>query len=71
MIAGRFRKPGATLETKPEAPAVGLEGGCHPDGEIIVGKFVDRERPQYLDSMRARLQQKLGPKYVEDHVTCQ
>ncbi|MDZ4799504.1 MAG: 2-oxoacid:ferredoxin oxidoreductase subunit beta [Bryobacteraceae bacterium] len=41
------------------------------DGEIIVGKFVDRERPEYLDSLRARMQEKLGAKYVEDHITCQ
>ncbi len=41
------------------------------DGEIIVGKFIDRERPEYLDSMRARLHQKLGDRYVEDHVACQ
>jgi 2-oxoglutarate ferredoxin oxidoreductase subunit beta len=35
------------------------------EGEIIVGKFVDRERPEYLDSLKARMRSKLGAKYVE------
>jgi 2-oxoglutarate/2-oxoacid ferredoxin oxidoreductase subunit beta len=35
------------------------------DGEIAVGKFVDRERPDYIDSMRARLADQLGDRYVE------
>lgn len=34
-------------------------------GEIIVGKFVDRDRPEYLDLLRQRMREKLGPKYVE------
>jgi 2-oxoglutarate ferredoxin oxidoreductase subunit beta len=33
----------------------------HPGGEIVVGKFVDRERPDYLALMR----QQLGPNYRE------
>jgi 2-oxoglutarate ferredoxin oxidoreductase subunit beta len=32
-------------------------------GEIICGKFVDRERPEYSDLMREFFQSKLGPKY--------
>jgi 2-oxoglutarate ferredoxin oxidoreductase subunit beta len=35
------------------------------DGDIVVGKFVDRERPDYLDSMRGRLAEQLGERYVE------
>jgi 2-oxoglutarate ferredoxin oxidoreductase subunit beta len=33
-------------------------------GEIIVGKFVDRERPTWLDSMNSHLQAALGESYV-------
>ncbi len=35
------------------------------DGQIVVGKFVDRERPDYLDLMRARLHEQLGERYIE------
>jgi 2-oxoglutarate ferredoxin oxidoreductase subunit beta len=38
------------------------------EGEIIVGKFVDRERPEYVDMLRARLREKMGPKYREAKV---
>jgi 2-oxoglutarate/2-oxoacid ferredoxin oxidoreductase subunit beta len=41
------------------------------DGEIVVGKFVDRERPGYLDSMRGRLASQLQDRYVEtDDLIC-
>jgi 2-oxoglutarate ferredoxin oxidoreductase subunit beta len=41
------------------------------DGEIIVGKFVDRERPDYMELMRNRLSSQLGEKYIEvDNVVC-
>jgi 2-oxoglutarate ferredoxin oxidoreductase subunit beta len=33
--------------------------------EIIVGKFVDRERPDYLELMRNQMTAQLGEKYVE------
>lgn len=33
-------------------------------GEIIVGKFVDRERPCYIDSMNAHFQKVLGEAYT-------
>jgi len=33
--------------------------------EIIVGKFVDRERPDYSELLRERMTTQLGPKYVE------
>ncbi len=35
------------------------------DGEIIVGKFVDRERPDYMELMRGQLMEQLGDRYVE------
>ena len=34
-------------------------------GDIIVGKFVDRERFDYRDLMREQLQETLGERYVE------
>ena len=34
------------------------------DGEIVVGKFVDRERPDYLETMRGRMAASLGERYV-------
>lgn len=34
-------------------------------GEIIVGKFVDRDRPEFHDMMREHLQHSLGDRYVE------
>jgi 2-oxoglutarate ferredoxin oxidoreductase subunit beta len=33
--------------------------------EIIVGKFIDRERPDYLELMRNQMTAQLGEKYVE------
>jgi 2-oxoglutarate ferredoxin oxidoreductase subunit beta len=41
-------------------------------GEIIVGKFVDRERPNYMELMKHKLQESLGEQYVEtDELTCE
>jgi 2-oxoglutarate ferredoxin oxidoreductase subunit beta len=41
------------------------------DGEIIVGKFVDRVRPDYMELMRNRLSSQLGERYVEvDNLLC-
>jgi 2-oxoglutarate ferredoxin oxidoreductase subunit beta len=34
-------------------------------GEIIVGKFVDRQRPDYLELMRHQMVAQLGDRYVE------
>jgi len=41
------------------------------DGDILVGKFVDRERPDYLEVMRGQLHQQLGERFVETEcLTC-
>jgi 2-oxoglutarate ferredoxin oxidoreductase subunit beta len=45
------------------------EVGLTKDGEIVVGKFVDRERPDYMDAMRSRLSEQLGERYVEMECT--
>jgi len=34
-------------------------------GEIVVGKFVDRERPDYFELLRAQMTETLGDRYVE------
>jgi 2-oxoglutarate ferredoxin oxidoreductase subunit beta len=39
-------------------------------GEIIVGKFVDRERPDYYEMMRQQHKLKLASRYAEPEVTC-
>ncbi len=41
------------------------------EGEIVVGKFVDRDRPDYLELMRGRLSDQLGDRYVEtENLAC-
>jgi 2-oxoglutarate ferredoxin oxidoreductase subunit beta len=40
-------------------------------GEIVVGKFVDRQRPDYGDLMRGQLSETLGDRYAEPEAcTC-
>jgi 2-oxoglutarate ferredoxin oxidoreductase subunit beta len=39
-------------------------------GEIIVGKFVDRERPDYLTLLRSQMAESLGDRYAEPEVSC-
>lgn len=47
------------------------ETGLTKEGEIIVGKFVDRERPEYTELMRRQLIEQLGERYVEtEHLVC-
>jgi 2-oxoglutarate ferredoxin oxidoreductase subunit beta len=41
------------------------EVGMTMTGEIIVGKFVDRERPDYQTMMKAQFHESLGEKFVE------
>jgi 2-oxoglutarate ferredoxin oxidoreductase subunit beta len=41
------------------------EVGLSIAGEIVVGKFVDRDRPDYRQSMQHRLQQSLADRYVQ------
>jgi 2-oxoglutarate ferredoxin oxidoreductase subunit beta len=47
------------------------EAAITKDGEIIVGKFVDRVRPDYMELMRGRLSTQLGERYAEvDNLIC-
>jgi len=41
------------------------EVGLVKEGEIIVGKFIDKERPEFMDMMKAHLSQQLGDRYVQ------
>ena len=40
-------------------------------GEIVVGKFVDRDRPDYRELLTAQMQQSLGERYAEPEVVCE
>jgi 2-oxoglutarate ferredoxin oxidoreductase subunit beta len=39
-------------------------------GEILVGKFVDRDRPDYLELLQAQMTATLGDRYAEPDVMC-
>ena len=39
-------------------------------GEIVVGKFVDRDRPDYLELLRGQMTESLGERYAEPEVVC-
>jgi 2-oxoglutarate ferredoxin oxidoreductase subunit beta len=39
-------------------------------GEIVVGKFVDRERPDYGELLSAQMRESLGERYAEPEVVC-
>jgi 2-oxoglutarate ferredoxin oxidoreductase subunit beta len=41
------------------------EAALSKQGEIIVGKFVDRDRPDYLELMRHQYRAQLGERYAE------
>jgi 2-oxoglutarate ferredoxin oxidoreductase subunit beta len=41
------------------------EVGLTKMGSIVVGKFVDRERPDYLELMHNQMQESLGGRYVD------
>jgi 2-oxoglutarate ferredoxin oxidoreductase subunit beta len=56
-------------KTKHGAPT--NEVGLTKSGEIIVGKFVDRERTDFATMMRTHFEQELGDKYIPAEVpTC-
>jgi 2-oxoglutarate ferredoxin oxidoreductase subunit beta len=42
------------------------EVGLTKAGDIIVGKFVDRERPDYLNAAREQYVEALGDRYVDE-----
>ena len=42
------------------------EVGLSKSGEIVVGKFVDRTRPDYMELQREQLTETLGDRYVDE-----
>ncbi|MGE5111583.1 MAG: 2-oxoacid:ferredoxin oxidoreductase subunit beta [Acidobacteriaceae bacterium] len=46
------------------------EVGLTKAGEIVVGKFIDRERPEFSDMMNQHLRQQLGDRYIEEAPAC-
>jgi 2-oxoglutarate ferredoxin oxidoreductase subunit beta len=54
-------------KTKHGAPTLELDLDDR-GSDLIVGKFVDRDRTEYLDLMRAKFQEKLGDRYVGQKV---
>jgi 2-oxoglutarate ferredoxin oxidoreductase subunit beta len=51
--------------SKTKAGALTQEAALSRQGDILVGKFVDRERPDYLELMRGQLRETLGERYVQ------
>jgi 2-oxoglutarate/2-oxoacid ferredoxin oxidoreductase subunit beta len=47
------------------------ECGLTRSGEIVVGKFVDRDRPDYRSLLEAQMQESLGERYAEPEVICE
>ncbi len=47
------------------------ECGLGKDGEIVVGKFVDRDRPDYFDLLRSQMVDSLGDRYAEPDMSCE
>jgi 2-oxoglutarate ferredoxin oxidoreductase subunit beta len=39
-------------------------------GEIVVGKFVDRDRPGYFEMLNSQMHETLGDRYAEPEVMC-
>jgi 2-oxoglutarate ferredoxin oxidoreductase subunit beta len=46
------------------------ECGLTKSGEIVVGKFVDRDRPDYLELLNRQMTATLGDRYATPEVTC-
>jgi 2-oxoglutarate ferredoxin oxidoreductase subunit beta len=39
-------------------------------GEIVVGKFVDRDRPDYFELLKAQMTESLGDRFADPEVSC-
>lgn len=56
-------------KTRNGAPTA--EASLTMQGEIVVGKFVDRDRPDFMELMRSQFTEKLGDRYMEPEcLTC-
>ena len=52
-------------KSKTRSGAATAEAALTMQGDILVGKFVDRDRPDYMTLMRERFTEKLGDRYAE------
>ena len=52
-------------KSKTRNGAATAEAALTMQGDILVGKFVDRDRPDYMTLMRERFTEKLGDRYAE------
>jgi 2-oxoglutarate ferredoxin oxidoreductase subunit beta len=52
-------KENSTVKNGADTRDVGLDIG----GKIICGKFIDRERPSFLDQYNSKLAARFGPSY--------
>jgi 2-oxoglutarate ferredoxin oxidoreductase subunit beta len=57
----KYFKERSTVKPGADTKSVGLSY----QGDIIVGKFVDRERPTWLDAMNSHFSQVLGDRYTQ------
>ena len=72
----RRNKQGDAVDTMKMYKEKGkIRNGAHtfetnmvPGGDIVLGKFVDRERPGYIDLMRQHLHEKLGEEFINEGV---
>jgi len=55
-----YLKENSRIQNGAETRSVAIE---KRRGEIIIGKFVDRERPGYIQAMDGHLQKVLGARY--------
>jgi 2-oxoglutarate ferredoxin oxidoreductase subunit beta len=62
LDAMKFYKEHSKIKNGASTSEVGLT----KSGDIIVGKFVDRERPDYLNAAREQFVESLGDRYVDE-----
>ncbi len=70
LDAMKFYKQHSKIRNGAPTAEVGLD----ISGDIIVGKFVERQRPTYLGTMRQQLRERLGERFAcleEEGVPCQ
>jgi len=57
----KYYKENSTVKHNADTKELDLEFG----GKIVVGKFVDKRTPTYIERMNERLSKILGSKYVK------
>ncbi len=68
LAAMKFYKENSKIKNGASPAEVSLESGK----PIICGKFIDIERPSYVDSMQHQFEEKLGTQFVNaEEISCQ